>query len=251
VNIQKTIILHIPHSSVIVTSSDGYMVERHELLNEINLLTDWFTDELFDLPYPKIISPCSRIFCDVERFADDSLEIMSKFGMGMCYTHYDNGILMREVTPKLREKIKLDYYDPHHRQLESLTSNILSSCGNAIIIDCHSYPDMPLIRDLNKEIPRPDFCIGSDDYHTPDNLMKVIKEYLNSKGYSVKINNPYAGTMIPLRYYQKEKEVKGIMIEVNRKLYTTSTNHEILKNAEFTTIKALINSMFNEITNLI
>jgi hypothetical protein len=33
----------------------------------------------------KIIAPFSRIFCDVERFSDDELEVMAKSGMGVLY----------------------------------------------------------------------------------------------------------------------------------------------------------------------
>ena len=248
-NIKQNIILHIPHSSINIPSTDGYIAIESDFINEINLLTDWFTDELFDLPYPKIISPCSRIFCDVERFPDDSLEIMSQFGMGMCYSHFDNGKLMRTVTSKLREKIKSDYYDTHHKQLEFMTSDTLSRNGKAIIIDCHSYPDKPLMRDLNKDTPRPDFCLGTDDYHTPSNLTINIKDYLINKGYSVKINNPYSGTLIPLKYYQKEKKVIGIMIEVNRKLYMSDINGRILRNEGFNTIKTLISNVVDEIVS--
>jgi N-formylglutamate deformylase len=249
-NLSQNIILHIPHSSTRIPCYDGYIVDKTLWNNEFNLLTDWFTGELFYLPLPKVITPFSRIFCDVERFSDDSLEIMSQFGMGMCYTKHDNGTLMRNVTPKLREKIKSDYYDNHHKHLEFLTSDILSRYGKAIIIDCHSYPDIPLLRDLNKELPRPDFCLGTDDFHTPRNLTIGIKDYLIYKGYSVKINNPYSGTMIPLKYYQKEKQVMGIMIEVNRKLYMSDNNGRILKNKKFNIIKTLITNVVNEISQI-
>ena len=87
------IVLHIPHASDYVPCMDGYVVGREDLINEIMLLTDWFTDELFDLPYVKVIAPFSRVFCDVERFPDDSAEVMSECGMGMCYTHFDDGTI--------------------------------------------------------------------------------------------------------------------------------------------------------------
>ncbi len=44
------IILHIPHSSTDIPSYDGYIVDKETIKNEVNLLTDWFTDDLFDLP---------------------------------------------------------------------------------------------------------------------------------------------------------------------------------------------------------
>ena len=241
---QQPIILHIPHLSHHVPFYEGFVVERQAIQDEINLLTDWYTDELFDLPYHKIVTPFSRVFCDVERFDDDSLEVMSRKGMGMCYTHLDNGELMRVVEPDLRERIRSEYYIPHHQALEQLTSELLYKNGHVTIVDCHSFSDIPFNRDLNKDTPRPDFCLGVDEYHTPVDLYLPIQELLTKLGYTVLINSPYSGTMIPLKYYQKNKNVKGLMIEVNRKLYMTNSNGMVSKTPTFETIHELINSIF-------
>jgi len=234
------IVLHIPHSSPQIPFYDGFVLGKKTIHDEINLLTDWFTDELFDLDYPKIVAPFSRVFCDVEKFEDDSLEVMAKKGMGMCYTHQDNGDLMRVVDPGLRERIKSDYYIPHHRALEDLTSELLHKYGQVTIIDCHSFSDIPFNRDLNKDIPRPDFCLGVDEYHTPESLYRPVKELLTNLGYTVLINNPYLGTMIPLKYSQKNPDVLGLMIEVNRKLYMTIENGEIIKTSGFEKTRNII-----------
>lgn len=210
---------------------------------EINLLTDWYTDELFDLAFTKLIAPFSRVFCDVERFANDSLEIMSKYGMGMCYTHLDNGELMREVTPELRAKIKSAYYDPHHQLLEDWTTDALNEFGKVLIIDCHSFTEIPFKRDLNQETPRPDFCIGTSEYHTPERLVAASVEFLSEKGYSTSINKPYSGSMIPMKFYQKEENVMGIMIEVNRKLYVNASNGKVKKNSNFDSVRRIASDL--------
>ncbi|OQB64489.1 MAG: N-formylglutamate amidohydrolase [Bacteroidetes bacterium ADurb.Bin145] len=244
------IILHIPHSSTDIPSYDGYIVDKETIKNEVNLLTDWFTDDLFDLPYSKIITPFSRVFCDVERFHDDSKEIMSRYGMGMCYTHTDNGNLMRMISPELRDKIKFEFYDQHHTLLKQSISKSLTIFEKVVIIDCHSFPDIPLYRDLNKEMSRPDFCIGTDEYHTPDSIKQIVKDYLINKGFSVKFNNPYSGTMIPLKYSNKEKRVIGLMIEINRKLYMDIKKSVIVKSNNYLNIKNLINTLIINILNL-
>lgn len=238
--IPSNIILHIPHSSSHIPSYDGFLVGDHELINEINLLTDWYTDELFDLPIPKIIAPFSRVFCDVERFVDDNLEIMAQKGMGMCYTHLDNGELMRVVRPELREYIKSEFYSKHHKILEAMTTELLQEFGKVSIIDCHSFSDIPSNRDMDKELPRPDFCLGVDEFHTPEILWSTIKERLTSHGYNVMINRPYSGTLIPMKYYRKNENVKGIMIEVNRRLYMTLSNGIVSKTNSLDNIKVVI-----------
>ena len=236
----NNIILHIPHSSTNIPLFDGYLKPNERLIEEMNLLTDWFTDELYDLPYKKIVTPFSRIFCDVERFSDDSLEVMSQYGMGMCYTHMDNGELMRTVSPELRQKIKLEYYDQHHNALEIACSEALKSNKKVLVIDCHSFPDKPLRRDLSQSNPKPDFCIGSDDFHTPRKLVSSSFAFLNSKGYNVFENDPFSGTMIPMKYFRRDKNVLGIMIEVNRKLYMSDSNEKVEKTSNFAEIRQII-----------
>jgi N-formylglutamate amidohydrolase len=101
----KKLILHIPHSSTIIPLKDGFVSNPTKIEQEIIKLTDWYTDDLFDsLIDHKIVAPFSRIFCDVERFADDELEIMSKVGMGVLYEKLDSDEILRKVTPELRKK---------------------------------------------------------------------------------------------------------------------------------------------------
>ncbi len=67
------VILHIPHSSTKIPVTDGYIVDNETLKNEILKLTDWYTDELFYSEYDIMIkADFSRIFCDPERFVDDT-----------------------------------------------------------------------------------------------------------------------------------------------------------------------------------
>ena len=40
-----------------------------------------------------------------------------------------------------------------------------------------------------------------------------------ARGYSVSINSPFSGTIVPLKHYLKDRRVSSIMIEVNRSLY--------------------------------
>ena len=126
-----------------------------------------------------------------------------------------------------------------------MTIEILHEYEHATIVDCHSFPDIPLNRDLIKELPRPDFCIGIDEYHTPKKLSTAVMDLLLSSGYKVLINNPYAGTIIPMKYYKQNKNVTGLMIEVNRKLYMTNSNGVALKNESFENICKIIKNIFH------
>ena len=75
------LIIHIPHASTHIPTRDGFLVDGARIEKELLTLTDWHTDDLFvdaardDHP---VAAGFSRIFCDVERFADDRLEVMAK-----------------------------------------------------------------------------------------------------------------------------------------------------------------------------
>lgn len=50
-------------------------------------------------------------------------------------------------------------------------------------------------------------------------MAEALVRSLRQAGFSVAVNRPFAGTIVPLRYYGKEPRVRSVMIEVNRGLY--------------------------------
>ena len=237
----KKLILHIPHSSVNIPLLDGYIQDADKIHNELIKLTDWYTDELFYSESDSmIIAPFSRIFCDVERFENDEDEIMSKVGMGVLYESFDDGSLLRKVSPDLRSEIIRDYYWKHHNALLEEVNKQLKNDGSCLIVDCHSYPSKPLIRDLDQTADRPDFNIGTDNYHTPQKLIDASIAYFEQRGYSIGVDWPYKGTIVPLEHYQKNKKVNSIMLEVNRELYLNEPSNE--KSERFNETKEIVKS---------
>ena len=235
----KKLILHIPHSSSIIPFFEGFVLSKALLNNEILKLTDWYTDELFMNDNDIVIKASfSQVFCDVERFADDSKEVMFKFGMGVMYETCDNGDQLRIVDASLRKEILNKYYWPHHQMLNDKVNHALENNGNAFIVDCHSFPNIPFDRDLNREPNRPDFNIGTDDFHTPQKCVDMAVSYFSEKGYSVGIDWPYEGSIVPLEHYGKNTDVNTIMLEVNRKLYLNEGTNE--KSNSFGKIKEVV-----------
>jgi N-formylglutamate deformylase len=216
-------ILHIPHSSRIIPENlrEQIVLSDADLVAELTLMTDAFTDELFSLPQAATVRfPVSRLVVDVERFPDDTQEPMSKVGMGMIYTRTAHGnTLRRTLQPHETRNLEAHYYEAHHQRLSTEVRNELEKYGKALIVDCHSFPSRPLPCDENQSIPRPEFCIGTDSFHTPRALIEATAQSIRKMGYSVGIDHPYAGTMVPMAFYQQDHRVASIMIEVNRRLY--------------------------------
>lgn len=245
----KNLILHIPHSSTIIPSKEGYCITDEILNQEILKLTDWYTDDLFENETDiSIKAPFSRIFCDTERFSDDNQEVMSKFGMGVLYEKTDTGEPLRNVPPELRKHILDNYYWKHHNLLTENVRLQLEQFGSSTIVDCHSFPQKPLTRALDQSSFRPDFNIGTDAFHTPQKLIDASSTFFEEKGYSLGIDLPYSGAIVPLQYYKKNKNVQSIMLEINRRLYLQEPSNE--KSIQYQKTKQVVQEFLRVIRNL-
>jgi N-formylglutamate deformylase len=245
----KKLILHVPHASTNIPDAAGFVVSSEALKREVLLLNDWYTDDLFTYPDgTPIVADFNRVFCDVERFAEDVKEIMSDVGMGAVYTKCDDGNDLRNVSSELKSEILSKYYYPHHERLRAAVAEQLSNNDSALIVDCHSFGNMPFKRDIDKLTPRPDICIGVDSFHTPRSLYKFSAVYFKFAGYNVKVNTPYSGSIVPLDYYQKENRVHSIMIEVNRNLYLVPGTNK--KSKDYNKVKSVIRNYLHKISCL-
>lgn len=214
------ILLHVPHASTHIPPGELARFCPVDLADEQLKMTDRYCDELFR-GYDSVIFPVSRLVCDPERFRDDAQETMSRVGMGAIYTKTSFGVPLRYITPEEREQMLQRYYDPHHARLTAAVGQKLRLYGRCLIVDGHSFHPVPLPYEPDQEPDRPDFCIGKDPFHTPEQLAALAVDFLQKQGFSVSLNRPYAGSLVPLKYYQQDHRVSSIMIEVNRRLYMT------------------------------
>lgn len=230
------ILIHIPHSSLYIPNDykNKSLLSLSELEKENLFMCDYMVDKFIDDKRQTIIFPYSRLYCDVERFKDES-EIMNKFGMGYIYTKTSKGELMFNPSIDDRKKIT-DIYDAHHKLLDEMVTNILELYQKCIIIDLHSYSTELVSRLFNYE-QVPDICIGIErDYYSKE-LTDYFVKYFMDNGYSVKINYPYQGSLVPNKYYGiKNSKIVSIMIEVNKRVYENdfeNFKHVLKKSLEF------------------
>lgn len=245
-------ILHIPHASKHIPENlkNLFTLSDDALSAELISMTDAYTDELFAFPGATSITfPYSRLLVDVERFPNEEDEPMSRVGMGMIYTQTSKGDrLKRDLLPGERAHLR-SFYDTHHQALLETTERALEISGHARIIDCHSFPSRPLPCDQDQSRRRPVFCIGVDSFHTPEKLARNSVAKLEQMGYSVAINFPYSGTLVPLKHYGTDSRVQSIMIEVNRRLYLDEVTG--LKTNAFNSVKEQIHCLLHLIQSLI
>jgi N-formylglutamate deformylase len=98
-------------------------------------------------------------------------------------------------------------------------SGVIAQSGVCLIVDCHSFPSVALPYELDQTSERADICIGTDAFHTPSLVRDAIVEAAKREGYSVAVDAPFSGALVPLSAYQKDRRVLSVMIEVNRRLY--------------------------------
>lgn len=210
---------HIPHASLNIPPDILNTFLVSDLQEELLKMTDRYCDELFGFCTDRFCSSVSRLVCDVERFRNDADEPVAAYGMGAIYTRCSDGSTLRKITQQEREQLLQTYYDTHHRHLTDAVDTKLAACGRCLIIDGHSFHPAPLPHESDKDPDRPDFCIGTDDYHTPLWLAACLEQALTARGYTVKRNSPFSGTLVPMKHYHKDPRVLSVMLEVNRRLY--------------------------------
>ncbi|MBD8606029.1 N-formylglutamate amidohydrolase [Aeromicrobium sp. CFBP 8757] len=218
------VVLHVPHASRVIPPDvrGDILLDDDALERELDAMTDAFTDVIAersaDLTHLRpwiFVNETSRLVVDPERFPDETEE-MNAVGMGAIYTRTSTGAGLRDddaaADPTLLEK----YFEPYAEALTRLVDERLRAAGQVIIVDLHSYPLEPLPYELH-DGPRPEVCLGTDDFHTPDALVDTARAAFSS--FETDFNTPFAGCYIPLTHYRSAENVHGLMIELRRDLY--------------------------------
>ncbi len=126
---------------------------------------------------------------------------------------------LEQLREEQRRKLLDDWYRPHHAALTLATEKALQQFGLAVIIDCHSFPAKPLPYEIDQNPTRPEICIGTDAFHTHEGLTTIFVDAFAAEGWTVGLNAPFSGAMVPSRYFGLDKRVAALMIEVRRDVY--------------------------------
>ena len=254
------IIIHIPHSSNNIPEFFyPCFYDLEKMQDNLLVMTDWYTDELFDCGFndsiESIVHQYSRLICDVERFLNPLDESMFAKGMGMYYTHsYDNTLLKKSPFVDLEGlsyySLVLQIYQKHHQLFLEKVNSFLEKYDNVIIVDAHSFSNEILPFEDVSSLERPDICIGTDYIYTSETLKNFSKEFFNKLGLSVEFDYPYSGTIVPAFYLKDENcnnHLYSIMIEINKELYLQ--NNTNVKSFDFYRIKSMINEFLYNLLN--
>jgi len=241
--LQLPLIFNSPHSGRIYPSTfleasrlDPLTLRRSE---------DAYVDELFSfaavLGAPLLHAHFPRAYLDVNREPYELDPILFRDGL----PHYANtqsvrvigglGTIARIVGESqeiYREPFAVEtalerihgLYVPYHETLAALLTEAKREFGFAIVIDCHSMPSSP---QASKRACRADIVLG-DRFGTScsSELTRLAAQSLESRGFSVALNKPYAGGYITEHYGRPHKAQHVLQIEINRSLYMDETTFE-------------------------
>ncbi len=179
---------------------------------------DLFCSEI--APSQVVRAEVSRLVIDVERFPDDAHEPMASVGMGMVYERTHDGKALRHaISPGDRQALLQTWYEPHHERLNAVTRACLNKHGKCLVVDCHGFSSQPLPYEKPEDPRRPQICIGTHELHTPAWLVDAFEDGFWQQGFSVGLNHPFAGCVVPSDFHGKEPRVMSVMLEIRKDLY--------------------------------
>lgn len=234
-------LISIPHGGTVIPN---------EVKNEICITTqdlfddsDSFTQEIYNVSEvveSVVMFDIARAFVDVSR-AENMLPPEFTDGViksATCYNKpiYKNGFLSnKEVIKSLLDK----YYQPYHTEIKTSLENK----NIKLALDCHSMAEFApsIAPDKGK---RPLINLGDAEGKACDSsITKLLREsfievfHLNAE--DVTINHPFKGGYITKTYGNNPKPF--IQIELNRSMYLSNIDNNILVELNSAFIKVLFN----------
>jgi N-formylglutamate deformylase len=168
-----------------------------------------------------------RCYVDVNRAPDELPQAWcdtpiketarAQAGIGVVPTHIgERAPIYKRLPRRADAKARLEsLYHPNHDALSGLIADAQAHFGQALLIDCHSMPGFAPMGSR-----RPDIVLGDrfgQSCHAE--TLSNIRHILQSEGFSVAVNYPYAGGYVTQNYGRPDKGVETVQIEINRDLY--------------------------------
>ena len=141
-------------------------------------------------------------------------------------------------------------YRPYHLTLQKLLTKTLEKFGIALLIDCHSMPNLSRPNPFHaKERTAPDIVLGDRHGTTCSKIIvDVIENHFSGNGLKVSRNRPYAGGFITNSYANPAHNIHAIQIEISRHLYMNEAT--FIKTANYNALKQIIDNLIKSLINL-
>jgi len=241
-----------PHSGQIYPDDFGYNCD----LSLLTQIEDKYVDELFDSAHEhnayflRALFP--RSYVDLNRASDDIDDLLvdgswpddlppiaptarSHSGIGLFPRLIKAGtpIYNRRLSAvEIMDRVKT-YYEPYHDTLCATLDAAYYNHAYVWHINCHSMPSSSAYSKHQTTLVKKqsDIVLGNLDGTTCDRqFTNMLKEFWQSLGYHVTINDPFKGVELISRYSAPTRARHSIQIEINRALYMDEKTGKKIKN---------------------
>jgi N-formylglutamate amidohydrolase len=233
-NPDNPILITVPHAGNIYP--DLFIKNLKINLCEVRRIEDYQSNKILDQIDEQmadiIIAQCSRAVVDLNRSRnaiDHSMftqvfehepvseKQMIKYGLGVFPNKIFGKTILKTPLPVSYATHMLEnYYDPFHKSLHKQIMYLYNIFGFCYHIDLHTMPSKALLN-FKKE---PDIVLGDNFGKSCSiGLINYFQNVFQENGFTVEVNNPYAGGFITRNYGNPSKGVHTIQIEINRKIY--------------------------------
>ena len=233
-NPDNPILITVPHAGNIYP--DLFIKNLKINLCEVRRIEDYQSNKILDQIDEQmadiIIAQCSRAVVDLNRSRnaiDHSMftqvfehepvseKQMIKYGLGVFPNKIFGKTILKSPLPFSYAIHMLEhYYDPFHKSLNKQIMYLSNIFGFCYHIDLHTMPSKALLN-FKKE---PDIVLGDNFGKSCSiGLINYFQNVFQENGFTVEVNNPYAGGFITRNYGNPSKGVHTIQIEINRKIY--------------------------------
>ena len=233
-NPDNPILITVPHAGNIYP--DLFIKNLKINLCEVRRIEDYQSNKILDQIDEQmadiIIAQCSRAVVDLNRSRnaiDHSMftqvfehepvseKQMIKYGLGVFPNKIFGKTILKSPLPFSYATHMLEhYYDPFHKSLNKKIMYLNNTFGFCYHIDLHTMPSKALLN-FKKE---PDIVLGDNFGKSCSiELISYFQNVFQENGFTVEVNNPYAGGFITRNYGNPSKGVHTIQIEINRKIY--------------------------------
>ena len=256
-NPDNPILITVPHAGNIYP--DLFIKNLKINLCEVRRIEDYQSNKILDQIDEQmadiIIAQCSRAVVDLNRSRnaiDHSMftqvfehepvseKQMIKYGLGVFPNKIFGKTILKSPLPFSYAIHMLEhYYDPFHKSLNKQIMYLNNTFGFCYHIDLHTMPSKALLN-FKKE---PDIVLGDNFGKSCSiELINYFQNVFQENGFTVEVNNPYAGGFITRNYGNPSKGVHTIQIEINRKIYMDE-NKLSLKNIKI--LQEIFAKIFN------
>ena len=258
-NPDNPILITVPHAGNIYP--DLFIKNLKINLCEVRRIEDYQSNKILDQIDEQmadiIIAQCSRAVVDLNRSRnaiDHSMftqvfehepvseKQMIKYGLGVFPNKIFGKTILKSPLPFSYAIHMLEhYYDPFHKSLNKQIMYLNNTFGFCYHIDLHTMPSKALLN-FKKE---PDIVLGDNFGKSCSiELISYFQNVFQENGFTVEVNNPYAGGFITRNYGNPSKGVHTIQIEINRKIYMDE-NKLSLKNIKI--LQEIFAKIFNNL----